>query len=146
DIWPSIAADFKFAAENLAPTNSDKGRVNKWAAMAYLGKVYLYMGNEGDDANYTLAQTAFNDVIANGVTNSGVKYAVNADYHANFNNKTENGPEAVFAVQHSVNDGSTNSRSNGSQNAQYISPQSGGGPGNNSGYGFFYPSQWFVNH
>ena len=146
DAWPSIAADFKFAAENLAPTNSDLGRANKWAAVAYLGKTYLYMGNEGDNANYTLAQAAFNDVIQNGVTNKGVKYALNADYHANFNSLTENGPEAVFAVQHSVNDASTNNNANASQDLQYISPQSGGGPGDNRGYGFFYPSQWFVNH
>jgi len=146
DAWPSIAADFKFAADNLAPTNTDLGRVNKWAAMAYLGKTYLYMGNFGDDSNYTLAKTAFDDVIANGVTNKGVKYDLNADYHANFNNLTENGPEAVFAVQHSVNDGSTGNAANASRDLQYISPQSGGGPGDNRGYGFFYPSQWFVNH
>jgi hypothetical protein len=146
DAWPAIAADFKFAAENLAPTNADKGRANKWAAVAYLGKTYLYMGNHGDNANYALAQAAFNDVIANGVTNSGVKYTLNADYHANFNSLTENGPEAVFAVQHSVNDGSTSNNANSSLDLQYISPQSGGGPGDNRGYGFFYPSQWFVNH
>jgi hypothetical protein len=146
DAWPAIAADFKFAAENLAPTNADKGRANKWAAVAYLGKTYLYMGNEGDNANYALAQAAFNDVMQNGVTNSGTKYALNADYHANFNSLTENGPEAVFAVQHSVNDGSTSSNANSSLDMQYISPQSGNGPGDNRGYGFFYPSQWFVNH
>jgi len=144
--WPSIAADFKFAADNLAPTNADLGRANKWAAVAYLGKTYLYMGNEGDDANYALAQAAFNDVIQNGVTNKGVKYALNKDYHANFNSLTENGPEAVFAVQHSVNDGSSGSNSNASLDLQYISPQSGNGPGDNRGWGFFYPSQWFVNH
>ena len=41
DIWPMIEADFQFAADNLAPTQGQVGRVNSWAAKAYLAKVLL---------------------------------------------------------------------------------------------------------
>ena len=146
DVWPNIAADFKFAAENLPPTQSIAGRPNKWAAKAYYGKILLYMGNEGDDANYTLAKTQFDDVIANGVTYKGEKYALAPNYHDNFNSQKENGPESVFAVQHEVNDGSENNRANASQDLLYIGSQSPSGPALGRGYAYFNPSQWFVNH
>ena len=42
DIWPKIEADFKAAYDNLPETQGDAGRANKWAAGAYLAKVYLY--------------------------------------------------------------------------------------------------------
>ena len=45
DIWPMIESDFQYAVANLPETQSQVGRVNKWAAMAYLGKVYLYEKN-----------------------------------------------------------------------------------------------------
>src|SRR5690606_32910547 len=146
DVWPNIAADFKFAAENLPPTQPIAGRPNKWAAKAYYGKILLYMGNEGDDANYTLAKTQFDDVIANGVTYKGEKYALAPNYHDNFNSQKENGPESVFAVQHEVNDGSENNRANASQDLLYIGSQSPSGPALGRGYAYFNPSQWFVNH
>ncbi|HUH20153.1 RagB/SusD family nutrient uptake outer membrane protein [Albibacterium sp.] len=146
DVWPNIAADFKFAAENLPPTQPIAGRPNKWAAKAYYGKILLYMGNEGDDANYTLAKTQFDDVISNGVTYKGEKYALAPNYHDNFNSQKENGPESVFAVQHEVNDGSENNRANASQDLLYIGSQSPSGPALGRGYAYFNPSQWFVNH
>lgn len=146
DIWPNILADFKFASDNLPQTQTDPGRPNKWAAKSYYAKALVYTGNEGDDSNYALAKTEFDDIIANGVTNKGVKYALSANYHDNFNSQTENGPESVFAVQHSVNDGSTNNDANANLEIQYIGSQSGTGPALGRGYGFFYPTQWFVNH
>jgi len=146
DVWPNIAADFKFAAENLPPTQPIPGRPNKWAAKAYYGKILLYIGNEGDDANYTLAKTQFDDVIANGVTYKGEKYALAPNYHDNFNSQKENGPESVYAVQHEVNDGSENNRANASMDILYIGSQAPGGPAMGRGYAYFNPSQWFVNH
>lgn len=146
DIWPKIAADLKFAMDNLPATQADPGRPNKWAAKAYYAKTLVYMGNEGDNANYTLAKTQFDDLIANGVNYKGVKFDLAPNYHDNFNTLTENGPEVVFAVQHSVNDGSTNGDANANLEIQYIGTQSSSGPTLGRGFGFFYPSQWFVNH
>lgn len=145
EIWPQIAAEFKFASENLPITQSDVGRANKWAAKAYYGKVLVYMGNEGDDANYTLAKVEFDDIIANGVTSRGQKYALNPNYHDNFNSQLENGPESVFAVQHSVNDGSSSNHANANRENLYTGVQASDGPTLGRGYAYFNPSQWFVN-
>jgi hypothetical protein len=145
EIWPTIAAEFKFAADNLPATQADLGRPNKWAAKAYYAKVLVYMGNEGDDANYALAKVEFDDIIANGVNAKGVKYALNPNYHDNFNSQKENGPESVFQVQHSVNDGSSGNNANANRENLYTGVQANSGPTLGRGYAYFNPSQWFVN-
>ncbi|WP_219223767.1 RagB/SusD family nutrient uptake outer membrane protein [Pedobacter antarcticus] len=145
DIWPKIAADFKYAVDNLPQTQADFGRPNKWAAKAYYAKTLVYMGNEGDDANYTLAKVEFDDLIANGVNVKGQKYALNPNYHDNFNTQKENGPESVFQVQHSVNDGSTNNWANANLETLFTGVQASDGPTLGRGYAYFNPSQWFVN-
>jgi hypothetical protein len=99
DIYPNIEADFQFAFTNLPPTQPQVGRVNKWAAEAYLGKVYLF------EKKYPDADKAFADVIANGVNSAGVKYDLNDNFEDNFNASTKNNKETVFAVQQAANDG-----------------------------------------
>lgn len=94
-VWPKIEADFKFAAENLSATKSEVGRANSWAAKAFLAKTYLFQDK------YTDAKPVLEDIIANGVTASGAKYAL-VNYADNFNPSKKNGPESVFAVQMSV--------------------------------------------
>src|SRR5215210_5279710 len=42
DIWPQIEADLQFAIDSLPETQSQAGRVNKWAAMSFLATAYLY--------------------------------------------------------------------------------------------------------
>ena len=44
DIYPNIVDDLQFAVANLSTTKpkGQKGRVDKYAAQAYLGKVFLY--------------------------------------------------------------------------------------------------------
>lgn len=93
--WPKIEADFKFAADNLSGTKTEVGRVNSWAAKAFLVKTYMFQDK------YTEAKTVLEDVIANGVTSSGAKYAL-VNYADNFNPSKKNGPESVFAVQMSI--------------------------------------------
>ena len=70
DIWPNIEADFKFAMDNLPATQASVGRVNKWAAAAYLAKTYLY------EKKYAEAKTTFDQVISQGVTSKGLKYGL----------------------------------------------------------------------
>lgn len=147
DIWPQIQADFDYARKNLSEAQKDLGRPNKWAAEAYYAKVRLYMGNEGDQSGYTEAQQVLNDIMANGKTNKLISYNLYANYHDNFNPETENGSEWVWGVQHSVNDGTTGANPpNGNADMVYIGTQSGDGPGLGRGYGFFCPTQWFVDH
>lgn len=97
DVYPQIVADLRFAVDNLTATkyNNEVGRVDRVVAQAYLGKVLLYLGE------YDEALTLFNAVIASRPTIIGL------NYWDNFDLDTENGPEAIFAVQHAVNpDGS----------------------------------------
>lgn len=151
NIWPNIAADFDFARKNLTATNTDLGRPNKWAAEAYYAKVMIYRANQGEYPNgYTEAKTVLTDVITNGVTNKGAKYDLLANYHDNFDAAAENGPESVFAVQHSANDGTSGvgyySGVNGNQESIWTGSQNANAPGLGRGWGFYAPTQWFVDH
>jgi hypothetical protein len=119
DIWPNIEADFKFAMDNLPATQSDVGRVNKWAAAAYLGKTYLY------EKKFTEAKTTFDQVISSGVTSNGIKYDLMPQYQDNFDAAKKNMAESVFAVQMAANDGTNtidNANTGGMLNFPYNSP------------------------
>ncbi|WP_339877148.1 RagB/SusD family nutrient uptake outer membrane protein [uncultured Algoriphagus sp.] len=134
DIWPMIEADFQFAADNLAATQSQVGRVNSWAAKAYLGKVYLYQDK------FAQAKTVFDDVIANGVTSGGEKYGLMADYGNLFRGEFDNGKESVWAYQAAANTGSVN---NANPEFDLNNPYNSAAPG--VCCGFFAPSFTFVN-
>ncbi|GAB4197093.1 MAG: RagB/SusD family nutrient uptake outer membrane protein [Thermoflexibacter sp.] len=134
EIFPNIEADFKFAFDNLPETLADAGRANKWAAGAFLGKAYMFQ------KKYTEAKQIFDQVIANGRTTRGARYALNASFHDNFRAATKNSAESVFAVQYSVNDGANgnNGDAGGVLNYPYNN-----GPGGCCG--FFQPTQNLVN-
>lgn len=102
DIWPQIQADLQFAVDNLPEKQAQAGRANKWAAMAFLAKAYLFDNSKG----YAAALPLLNDIIANGKTSKGEKYAL-VNYFSNFNPAQKNNSETVFAVQNSVKDGSS---------------------------------------
>jgi starch-binding outer membrane protein, SusD/RagB family len=107
NIWPEIEADMTYAASNLPATQPNIGRVNKWAAMAFLAKVYMY------EHQYNSALTLLTSVIANGTTANGTPYSLEPNYESNFNPAQKNGSESVFACQASVNDGSSTSTNGG---------------------------------
>ena len=134
DIWPVIVADLEHAYNNLPETLPQVGRVNKWAAGAYLAKAYLYQ------AKFALAKPLLDNIIASGKTTGGLPYALNAEFHTNFRTIGDNSAESVFAVQNSVNDGGVagNSRQGDVLNFTYT-----GGPGGCCG--FHQPSQNLVN-
>jgi hypothetical protein len=129
DIWPNIEADLKFAADNLPATQAQKGRATKWAAMAYLAKVYMFQ------KKFSLAKPLLLDVLQN----SGKKLV---DYHDNYRNTTNNNAESLFEVQFSVNDGSTGNNGNAGDNLNW--PYSANAPGRGC-CGFYQPSQNLVN-
>ena len=99
DAWAKIEADFQFAITNLPATQPQAGRGNSSAAKAFLAKVYMF------EHKYPEAKALLTDIIANGVTAQGQKYALE-NFADNFNPLKKNGPESVFAVQMSVHDGS----------------------------------------
>jgi hypothetical protein len=133
----------EFAAANLPATQAEYGRPNSWAAKAYLGKILVYQGR------YDEALVIFNDVMANGKTMKGDAYGLQNNFFDNFDVTKENGKEVVWAVQHSVADGTSGTgfslSPNGYQSAEWISSQNPAGPGN-PGIGFFQPTPYNVDH
>ncbi len=122
--WPKLEEDLKFAASNLTPNKAEVGRANSWAAKAFLVKAYLFQ-NKFSEAKPLLA-----DIIANGTTQSGKKYAL-VNYSDNFNPSKQNNSESVFTVQNSVKDGSNGANgNNGDVIAIPLVPGAGGSGSN----------------
>lgn len=136
DVWSKIEADFQFAYDNLPAVQGQAGRVNKWAAAAYMGKAKLYQ------KDYAGAKQWFDNVIANGVTPSGDKYALLDNYASIYNAEFDNHAEAVFDVESANNTGSV-------QNANYFDdlnyPYNTGSDGPGNCCGFFQPSFELAN-
>ena len=136
DVWAFIEADFQYAIDNL-PAVTGAGRVNKWAAAAYLGKAQLYQGK------WAAAKATFDGVISQGVTSNGLQYALLDDYASIYNAANDNHAEAVFDVESANNTGST-------QNANYFDdlnyPYNTGPDGPGNCCGFFQPSIDLANH
>ncbi|MEO7766145.1 MAG: RagB/SusD family nutrient uptake outer membrane protein, partial [Ferruginibacter sp.] len=110
DSWNKIAADFQYAIDNLPTTQSDIGRVNKYAAQGYLAKLRLFQAYKQDNGHKvtSIDQARLQEVVTltQAVISSG-KYSLSADIANNFLPETENGPESVFAIQFTINDGTT---------------------------------------
>lgn len=134
DIWPDIQTDFKFAMDNLHETQEEAGRPNKWAAAAYLAKTLLYQHK------FTDAKTLFDQIIAQGITSKGERYALVNKFEDNFDAATENNSESVFAIQYDANDGS-GTTANANQGEMLNYPYNGPF----SCCGFYQPSQDLVN-
>ena len=141
--WNKIAADFQYAIDNLPETQSEIGRANKYAAQAYLAKLRLFQAYE-QDANHKVTninQARLQEVVTltQAVISSG-KYSLSPDIANNFLPETENGPESVFAIQFTINDGTTAGRLSYEDGLNYPhgAPQYGC-------CGFHAPSQNLVN-
>ncbi len=96
DIWPQIEADFRFAFSNLLETQPLAGQANKWAAACYIAKCYMF------EQKYAAGKAILDSIIANGKNAQGVKYALTACYHDNFDVGTENNSESVLQTNFSV--------------------------------------------
>lgn len=127
DILPKIQEDFAFAKANLPITQPEPGRITKGAATSLLGITYMWENKFAD------AKAEFDEV-----RNSGI-YALNDEYHMNFNPAFRNTTESILEVQQSVNDGTTDNGNNG----DVLNFPYGGGPGGCCG--FHQPSQNLVN-
>jgi len=142
ELWDKIADDFQFAIDNLPDVQPEVGRANSLAAKAYLAKVRLYQAYTQDDAhNVTGIDAAhLNEVVdlTTSVINSG-KYSLQPDFAENFLDGYDNGPESIFAIQYSINDGTAIGRLSMSTSLNYsLAPQ----------YGccwFHMPSQNMIN-
>jgi hypothetical protein len=132
--WSFIESDLIYAMDILPPMQMAVGRANKYAAEAFLAKAYMFQHKYAD------AKPLLDDLIQNGETAGGLKYAL-VNYADNFNPATKNNAEAVFSAQMSVNDFASGANGNF---GDVLNFPSSGGPGGCCG--FFQPSQWLINH
>jgi len=114
--WTWITGDFKKAYDLLPVSQSEIGRVNKYAAAAYLSKAYLYKAYRQDEKNNmtSIDATDMGEVLkyTEVVLNSG-KYGLEADFAFNFlPGAYENGKESLISVQYSKDDGTMFGRLN----------------------------------
>lgn len=137
-----IAADLLDAADQLPDRQTEVGRINRNIALAYAAKVKLYEAYEQDEETH--AVTNVNKQLLREVVDliDQVKgYDLLTDFQQLDMIDYENGSESVFAVQYSMNDGSSDGgRINWSNLLN--------SPGGNSPYhgdGFFLPSQDLIN-
>lgn len=128
ELWGLIEKEFMAAAEVLPENQEEPGRPTYWAARAYLAKTYLFQ------EKWSAASE-----IATEIINSG-KYQLMDNFGEVFKSENDNGSEIIFAVQHSINDGSPNNY-NSSIGDRLAAP---GGPFY-AQYGFHRPSQDLVN-
>jgi hypothetical protein len=88
DVYAQLEADLLIAIESLPWQQGQNGRVTKGAALALLGKIYLYQDKFPEAAN-TLDQ-----IVVSG------QYQLVEDFGTIFLNSNENNQESVFEVQH----------------------------------------------
>ena len=124
-----IIEDLQKAITTLPEDQPEIGRVTRGAALAYLGKVYLYIGD------YDKARQQFEAVVTSG------KYVLQQCFHDIFSTEGENGSGMIFSIQASVNDG-TDGGENGNFGDQLNFPD-GDSPFGCCGY--HQPSQNLVN-
>ena len=99
-IWPQIEADFQFGYANMNEVQPLAGQANKWAAACYLAKCYMF------EQKFTAAKALLATIITDGKNAQGVKYALTANYHDNFDVGTENNSESVLQINFSVDNAS----------------------------------------
>lgn len=147
--WQLIIDDFKYAFDTLPEVQEQVGRPNRAAAAAYLAKTYLYKAYRQDDpATHAVTSVDRDDLLEVVkytdpaiMAASGVDLA--ADFHNNFRPEPEyeNGPESIWAMQYSFNDGTNFGNCNWSYGL--IVPNI---PGvTDGGCDFYKPSQNLVN-
>jgi len=89
EVYAQIEADLIYASDNLPEVQAEVGRVTRGAALALLGKAYLYQDK------FAEAATSLQAVIDLG------QYDLLEDYSTMFENDNENNIESVFEVQYS---------------------------------------------
>lgn len=105
DVYNQIAKDLMEAIPNLPTTipDSEKGRVDKWAAEALMTRVYLYYngvyGGDLQAGDVTVNQTKALELIEDVVQNSGHDLLPN--YADNFKKAYEFSNESVFEIAYS---------------------------------------------
>ncbi|MET0635156.1 MAG: RagB/SusD family nutrient uptake outer membrane protein [Chitinophagaceae bacterium] len=116
EVYALITDDLKFAAEHLQPKGvAEVGRINREAAIALLGKVYL------TTKDYANAKLTLQPLM------SASNVALMPDYADLFKEANENNIESLFEVQYSNENGNTNGQANTLGGWHISNTDSGGG-------------------
>src|SRR5690606_37985428 len=108
-IWQKILEDFQFAAEHLPEVQQQVGRVNKFAAKAYMASTLLWMAYPQDETHQVLsidqgklqeALVQVNDIIDSGQFRLADDFAFN--FMLEFDNQS---PESLWELQFTIDDG-----------------------------------------
>jgi hypothetical protein len=96
EVWAVVENDFSEAINGLpvAYNSADLGRATQGAAIAMLGKSYLY------EKKYADAEIQFTKLESAPFT-----YILNPDYDAQFSESNNTSPETIFDVQHKWTEG-----------------------------------------
>ncbi|GAB1855495.1 hypothetical protein MHTCC0001_03290 [Flavobacteriaceae bacterium MHTCC 0001] len=123
-------ADLEYGVNNLPISYSEgeKGRLTSGAALALLGKSYLYEGN------YTIAAQIFKTII------DEYPYALTPDIGSNFTTRDEFNQESILEIGYSLNYKAGEPVFGESQNSSTISFAFA--PANAGGFRSVYPAVW----
>lgn len=145
--WALIAADLSQAFRYLPEVQPEVGRANKAAAAALLSKVYMYKAYRQDDVQShrvtEVNQADLDSALYYSDPQWYTQYALEENQRNNFRPEPEyeNGRESIWAIQYSMNDGTTYGNMNWSYGL--IVPNI---PGvTDGGCDFYKPSQNLVN-
>ena len=136
EVYAVIVADLIFAKDNLAATPSQTGRVTKGAALALLGKAYLYQKDYANSGKY------LDELIATST------YSLVKDYNSIFEIDGENGAESVFEIQYTDIEGASFNClqcSQGNVAVGFSGIRNYSGSLFSSGFSFNIPTQKIVN-
>lgn len=146
-VWNLVAQDMKEAMDALPETwpESEKGRVNKWAAAAMLAKLYMYWsspynGTNGTEDHWAEAKALLKDVIDKGVDSRGQKFRLADDYYTLFRPEGDWSGESVLDAQTTIS--GTQTYTNTPYNEWAVGLPGASGVG---GWGFYQPTYDFVN-
>ena len=88
EVYAQLESDLLIAIEDLPWQQNQNGRVTKGAALALLGKIYLYQDK------FPEAASTLDQIVVSG------QYQLVEDFGIIFLNSNENNQESVFEVQH----------------------------------------------
>ena len=108
EAWESIIKDFKEASDMLNTVNNTEfGRATKGAALAYLGKAYMYKAGDASSSeasDFGNAAVAFKSIVDG---SAGI-YSLESDFSSLFNGENENNSESIFELQFKTADATSN--------------------------------------
>ncbi len=146
-IWDKIYEDLQFAYDNLPDAwPNEPGRVNKWAAAAFLAKAKIYQSSPYNGTNGTVnrweeAKELIETILAQGKDSKGTKYKLAQTYEELWiAGESDWTGESIFDIQMTIV--GTNEMLSCINGGPHIAPPSALGGG---GWGFYQPSSELVN-